>query len=283
MFVAPTLLAILVVAFYPLFETFRLSFTNMEKGFPDYDYVGMRNYTELLSQKEFWIAARNTILFTIVSVGLEMIIGLLFALLVQSQFKGRGLVRAAMLIPWAIPTVIAAQMWGWIYNDVYGVLNDLLYHKTGLLDKPVAWTAQPGLALFSVILVDVWKTTPFCALLLLAGLQQIPQQSYEASEVDGASKIQSFLYITLPLLKPAIAVTLIFRTLDALRVFDVIWVLTNGRVGTESLATFNYKQAIVFSRVGYGSSVSVMIFLLIALFVLAYVYLLREGRGGGSA
>ena len=202
-------------------------------------------------------------------------LGLAFAMIVHSKFKGRGIMRGAMLIPWALPTVVAARMWGWMLNDQFGVINDLLVRKAGILPEPIAWTGQEGFAMASVVLVDAWKTTPFVALLLLAGLQLIPDDLYEAAEVDGASIPQQFFTITLPLLKPAILVALIFRTLDALRVFDVIWVMTDGQFGTESMATYDYKQLIEFGRLGFGSAVSVMIFILIAIFVIVYVDTVR--------
>ncbi len=275
-FMAPTLVLLAAVGFWPLVQTVYLSFTETFTGSPEPPaWVGLANYTELLGERQFWRAMRNTVVFTVVSVSLEFVLGLCFALLVHTHFKGRGLMRAAMLIPWALPTVVAARMWGWMFNDVFGVVNDLLVGKLGILPEPVAWTATPGFAMASVILVDVWKTTPFVALLLLAGLQLISGELYEAAEVDGASAWQRFLTITLPLLKPAILVALIFRTLDALRVFDVIWVMTRGQAGTESAATYTYRSLIEYNRLGYGSALSVAIFFLIALFVIFYVYALR--------
>jgi trehalose/maltose transport system permease protein len=181
-----------------------------------------------------------------------------------------------MLIPCALPVVVSAKMWNYMRVDTYGVVNYLLVTRFGLMETKVAWLAQPGLALASIVAVDVWKTTPFVALMLLAGLQLIPPALYEAASVDGASRLQQFWRITLPMLRPVILVTLIFRTLDALRVFDVIWVMTRGQSGTESMATYNFRQLIDFQRLGYGSAVSVAIFVLIALFVAAYLVVLRR-------
>lgn len=271
----PTLAVLVGVALYPLVTTFYNSLTDARLGSSrSVQFVGLENYRWLLTDPVFLEAVGNTLYFTVVSVSAELVLGLLIALVIHSQFPGRGLVRAAVLVPWAIPTVVSAQMWRWMYNDVFGVVNDLLM-RVGLLDAPLAWTAVPGLAMHAIIAVDVWKTTPFMALLLLAGLQVIPRDLYEAARVDGASQMRQFFSITLPLLRPAMLVALIFRTLDALRVFDVIFVMTAGASGTESMATYNRRVLIEFQQLGYGSAVSVVIFFVIFLFVLLYVRLLR--------
>jgi len=258
-----------------LVTTFYNSLTDARLGSSrSVQFVGLENYRWLLTDPVFLEAVGNTLYFTVVSVSAELVLGLLIALVIHSQFPGRGLVRAAVLVPWAIPTVVSAQMWRWMYNDVFGVVNDLLM-RVGLLDAPLAWTAVPGLAMHAIIAVDVWKTTPFMALLLLAGLQVIPRDLYEAARVDGASQMRQFFSITLPLLRPAMLVALIFRTLDALRVFDVIFVMTAGASGTESMATYNRRVLIEFQQLGYGSAVSVVIFFVIFVFVLLYVRLLR--------
>ncbi len=276
-FVAPALLVVLAVGFYPLLSTLALSFTDAGTDpVAKARLIGFANYTELFQDKAFWQSVLNTVVFTISSVSAEFAIGLFLALVVNSEFKARGLMRAVILVPWALPTVVAARMWG-LMLDQHGVLNDMLGLKAGLFDArdlPV-WTSERGLAMLSVVAVDVWKTTPFVALILLAGLQLIPDGLYESAEVDGAGPVQRFFSITLPLLKPAILVALVFRTLDALRVFDAIWVLTSGQAGTESMATYNYRNLFQYWRVGYGSAISVMIFLIIALFVVIYVNSVR--------
>jgi trehalose/maltose transport system permease protein len=182
--------------------------------------------------------------------------------------------RAVMLVPWAIPTVVAAQMWKWMLDDTFGVVNDAGV-RLGILGHSRAWISDPSTALASVCAVDIWKTTPFVALLLLAGLQVIPQDLYEASEVDGASMLQQFWKITLPLLKPAILVTLIFRTLDALRVFDVFQVFFGYRLGAQSMAVYDQSTTVNDGHVGYGASMSVAIFLIISVFVVIYVTFVR--------
>lgn len=275
-FVAPTLAVFVLVGLYPLLQTLVFSLTDARMGDPGkVNFIGLDNYVQLVQDPTFWGVVLNTVIFTAISVSIEFVFGLAIALIVNSRFRGRGLARAAMLIPWAIPTVISARIWSYMLQDTYGVINDLLVTRVGLMDERIAWLAQPGLAMISIIAVEVWKTTPFVALLLLAGLQLIPGDVYEAADVDGASAQQKFLRLTLPMLKPAILVALIFRTLDALRVFDSVWVLTKGELGTEMMATYNYRQLVYFQKLGFGSAISVMIFLIIALFVIIYVTTLR--------
>ena len=182
--------------------------------------------------------------------------------------------RAVMLVPWAIPTVVAAQMWKWMLDDVFGVVNDLGL-RSHILSHPQAFISDPSTALAAVCAVDIWKTTPFVALLLLAGLQVIPKDLYEAADVDGASQLQQFWKITLPLLAPAILVTLIFRTLDALRVFDVFYVFFGNRLDTQSMSIYAQDTITGTGAVGYGAAISVAIFLIIALFVVIYVTFMR--------
>ena len=275
-FLAPTLVVLLVVAAYPLFRTFQLSL--YRANLLDYplrpEWVGLANYAYLIRDAYWWISVKNTVIFAVVSVSLETVLGLGIALLVNAKFPLRGAMRTAMLIPWAIPTVVSAQMWRWMYNDVYGVVNDLLL-RAHLIEKPLAWLADPHLVLPAIIAVDVWKTTPFMALLLLAGLQSIPEELYEAATVDGASPVQRFWFITLPLLVPALLVALIFRTLDALRVFDVIYVMSGVNPSTMSMSVYARQQLVDFGALGYGSALSTGIFLVIALFVVLYLTALR--------
>ncbi len=267
----PTLLVVAVVALWPLLQTIYLSFTDAElAGIDPTEFVGLENYAYLLIDPAWWNSVWNTLYFTVATVIVEFILGMVIALVINSSFKGRGLMRAAMLIPWAIPTVISAQMWKWMYNDVYGVINDI-FTRVGLIDGDVAFLANPTLAIPAIAAVDIWKTTPFVALLLLAGLQVIPGDVYEASTVDGASRWQQFWNITLPLLRPAIAVTLIFRTLDAVRVFDVFYVMFGNRADTQTMAIYAQQNIVAFSDLGYGSAISIAIFVVIGIFVAAYV------------
>jgi trehalose/maltose transport system permease protein len=272
----PALAVVGFVAIYPLGKTVYYSFTNQEflAGIEPTKWVGLRNYRELWHDSIFRTAIWTTIKFTLITVGFEFVLGMIIALVVNSNFRGRGAMRAVMLVPWAIPTVVAAQMWKWMFDDVYGVINDAGV-RLHLLSHSRAWISEPSTALASVCAVDIWKTTPFVALLLLAGLQVIPRDLYEAASVDGASKLQQFWRITLPLLRPAILVTLIFRTLDALRVFDVFYVFFGNRPDTQTMAIYDQTTIVGDGHVGYGGAVSVAIFLIIGIFVVIYVTFMR--------
>jgi ABC-type sugar transport systems, permease components len=272
----PALLVVALVAIYPLGKTIYYSFTNQEflQGIEPTKWVGLENYRTLWHDTIFRNAVWETIKFTLITVGFEFVLGMIIALVVNSSFKGRGAMRAVMLVPWAIPTVVAAQMWKWMFDDVYGVINDAGV-RLHILSHSHAWISEPSTALASVCAVDIWKTTPFVALLLLAGLQVIPGDLYEAASVDGASKLQQFWRITLPLLRPAILVALIFRTLDALRVFDVFYVFYGNRPDTQTMAIYAQSTIVSDGHVGYGSAVSVAIFLIIGLFVVIYVTFMR--------
>jgi trehalose/maltose transport system permease protein len=269
---APTLAVVAFVALYPLLQTIWQSFTDARLASGrEPQFVGLRNYERLIGDQTFLNSIVVTVQFTVLTIIFEFILGLIIAMVINSNFRGRGAMRAAMLVPWAIPTVISAQMWKWMYHDVYGVINDLLVNKLHLLQQNVAFLAESTTAIPAISAVDIWKTTPFVALLLLAGLQVIPHDVYEAARVDGANPIQQFFQITLPLLRPAILVTLIFRTLDALRVFDVFYVMFGATPNTQTMAIYNQQTIVAFSRLGYGATISIAIFLIIAIFVVVYV------------
>ena len=275
----PALAVVAIVALYPLGLTVWQSFTNEQflAGIAPTEFVGLDNYRSLLDDTIFRDTIWLTFKFTVITVAFELVLGMIIALVVNSGFKGRGVMRAVMLVPWAIPTVISAAMWKWMYNDIFGVINDGLT-RLHIVDHNVAWISQPNTALASVCVVDIWKTTPFVALLLLAGLQVIPTELYEAANVDGVSKWQQFRRITLPLLKPAILVTVIFRTLDALRVFDIFFVFFGSRPDTQTMAIYDQNTIVNVGDVGYGAAISVAIFLIIALFVVIYTTLVRVER-----
>jgi trehalose/maltose transport system permease protein len=272
----PALVLVALVAIYPLARTIYDSFTNRQflEGIEPTEFVGLQNYRDLLHDTIFRDSIVVTVKFTLVTVAFELVLGLIIALVVNSGFKGRGVMRAMMLVPWAIPTVVAAQMWKWMYDDVFGVINDGLI-RLHIVDEPVAWISQSSTALASVAAVDIWKTTPFVALLLLAGLQVIPNEVYEAADVDGASKWHQFWRITLPLLVPAILVVLVFRTLDALRVFDVFYVFFGSRLDTQTMAIYTQNTIVATGDVGYGAAMSVAIFLIIGIFVVIYTTFVR--------
>ncbi|RAK10505.1 trehalose/maltose transport system permease protein [Halanaerobium saccharolyticum] len=218
---------------------------------------------------DFIRAVWNTLVFTFFSVFFETLFGLVVALVVNSEFKGRGAMRAVMLVPWAVITVVSARMWEWMFEPTRAGLFNMLGDRFGLIDGSYSFLSNASLQLPAIIAVDVWKTTPFMALLILAGLQMIPNELYEAARVDGASKIRQFFNITLPLLKPSLAVALIFRTLDALRVFDVFQVMLSQK--RYSMASFNYFQLISARQMGMASAIGVIIFIIIFAFAILYM------------
>jgi ABC-type sugar transport system permease subunit len=272
--VLPALLTILLVALFPLLWTVWESVHLHDLRMPwlGKPFVGIDNYVEAFKDPRFWDALGHTAFFAATSVGLELIIGLWLALALNRAFRGRGLVRAAVLVPWAIPTVVSALLWRFMFEGQHGIVNTALV-QIGVLDQPVVWFIQPEAAWIPVILADVWKTTPFVALLLLAGLQNIDASLYEAARIDGASAWRQFRHVTLPLLRPAILVALIFRTLDAFRVFDLIYALTGGGPGTstEPIALYTFNVLLQNLQFGYGSALSVIVFLVT--FGLAIVYI----------
>lgn len=278
-FLTPMLIAIALVAGWPLLRTIFLGFTDANlSDLSGYSFIGIENYIYyedgewygLIADPTWWRSVWNTFFFTIVSVTLETGLGLIIALTLNAQFPGRGLLRAAILIPWAIPTIVSAKMWSWMLHDQFGVLNDI-FLGIGVISQPIAWTADPQLSMWAVIMVDVWKTTPFMALLILAGLQMLPSDCYEAAKVDGVHPVKVFFKVTLPLVKPAIMVAVIFRALDALRIFDLIYVLTSNSEDTMSMSVYARQQLVDFQDVGYGSAASTLLFMIIAVLTVLYI------------
>ncbi len=231
--------------------------------------MGLDNYAFIFSDPDFWHAVWVTLVFSFFSVTIEGILGLTVALVANSKFKGRTILRVAILIPWAIPTVVSSQIWRWMFNDIYGVVNVILANLH-LIPHKLAWLATPETALPVIIAVDVWKTTPFMSLLLLAGLQLIPGDLYEAASIDGATGIRKFFAITLPLVTPTLLVALIFRTLDALRVFDIFYIMVGGQGNMATVAVYNQQQLIQFLDAGVGSATSMAILIFIMIFVVLY-------------
>jgi trehalose/maltose transport system permease protein len=283
LFLLPSLAILILVAVVPLARTIWFSFTDASLAdLTTYKSVGLDNYKDILKDPEWWQSLRNTVSFTVISVALETVFGLGIALVLNQVFRGRSFLRAAVMVPWAIPTVVSAKMWSWMFHDLYGVINDLLM-KLHLISAPVAWLADPITSMAAVIFVDVWKTTPFMTLLILAGLQSIPHDIYQSAAVDGAGHGRTFFKITLPLIKPALAVAIIFRSLDALRVFDLIYIMTTNSSDTASISVYARKNMIDFQDLGYGSAISVLIFTLIALFTVIYVSTSKLNFVGGSS
>ncbi len=271
--VAPALCITLVFALYPVVDSLWLSLHRIVVGIPQLGspYVGLDNYLALIRDPAARQALLVTLAFVVLSTLLELACGLIIALVIHERFRGRGLVRGAILIPWAIPTVVASQLWRFIFNDQYGFANLLLFGDR--VTAYIPWLAYPGVAFGIVVLADVWKTSCFAALLILAGLQVIPDDLYDAAKVDGAGAWQRFRHITLPLLKPALLLALLFRTMDAFRVFDLVFVMTQGGPGdaTQVLQFYGYQTLFTEGRIGYGSAVSVAVFLMILTLSLIYL------------
>jgi multiple sugar transport system permease protein len=269
-FVVPALLLLSLVTVYPVLSVLYLSMQRRLLIFDISKIVGFDNYFFLMKDGRFWNAFGNTVYFTAASVSLELLLGLTIAVLLNRAFRFKGIVRALVLIPWAIPTVVSARMWEWMYNTDFGVLNYLLGMK-------VNWLGSPFWALNAAVFMDVWKTTPFVFILLTAGLQVIPRELFRAARIDGANAWDIFRKITFPLLKPVILVVLIFRTLDAFRVFDAVYVLTGGGPAntTETLSIYAYKVLFQTLQFGYGSTLSVVVFLCVGAMSVVYIRLLR--------
>lgn len=271
--VAPAILLFALVAVWPLIAAVGLSLQRHILVFDEREFVGAANYAFLISDVRFWGALLNTLVFTAGSVTLEVLLALPLALALDASLPGRGVFRAAALVPWVIPTVVSARIWGLLLDPELGPL----------VPEGMNWLGSPQLALFAAILADAWKATPFVALLLLAGLQGISEDLYKAARVDGASRWQIFFRITLPLLKPALLVAVLFRSLDAFRVFDILFVLTGGGPAhaTETLSVYAYKTLMRAGDFGYGAALSVATFLFAGLLSLLLLAVFRPQKDLG--
>jgi multiple sugar transport system permease protein len=270
-FLAPAALVLAAVTLYPILYVLWLSLERHSLIAGPVRFVGVDNFVRLFGDTRFWNAFGNTLYFTALSVVAELALGLAVALLLARAFRGQGAMRAIVLLPWAIPTVVAARMWEWMYNGDFGVINYLL-------GTDINWLGSPVWAIHAAIVMDVWKSMPFVALLLLAGRLAIAPELYQAARVDGAGAWALFRHVTLPLLRPLIFVVLIFRTIDAFRVFDAIYVLTGGGPAntTETLSIYAYKVLFQSLEFGYGSTLAVAVFVCIAAITMVYVRLLRK-------
>lgn len=294
LFLAPMLVVLAAAAGWPLARTVYFSFT--DASLSDLDarqWVGLANYVSVLRMPSgrviydgllldpvWWGAVWNTVRFAVVSVTCETILGMVVALVLNAEFPGRGIVRAAILIPWAIPTIVSAKMWQWMLNDQFGIINVVLVNL-GLIDHKIAWTASADTAMAAVLIVDIWKTTPFMALLILAALQMLPREIIEVARLDGANPWQIFWRVTLPLIRPAVMVAVIFRALDALRIFDLIYVLTPNNAHTKSMSVFARENLFEFDKFAYGSAASTLLFLILALLTILTIRIGRISLDGG--
>jgi multiple sugar transport system permease protein len=268
MMVAPSMVLIAIVAAWPIIYAIWLSLHEYSVRVAGLSRwagpIGLRNYSSALGNSDWWAALSHTLIFTVASVSLETVIGLGMALAMHAAFRGQGLLRTVVLVPWAVLTVVTAVMWRTMFVSPYGFVNTILGTQT-------VWLGSQPQALIIIIIADVWKTAPFMALLILAGLQVIPGEIYEAAKVDGATMWQRFTKITLPLLKPAILVALIFRTLDALRIFDLPYVLTQGQNGTSTLSTIAQENFATNRIYGLGSAMAVLTFMIVMLVSFSYI------------
>jgi multiple sugar transport system permease protein len=278
-FVLPSFVFVGLFSLYPVLESFRLSFYRMILTFPwlGERFVGWENYFDLITDPVAQTSLLTSIIFVAVTTPIEVLLGLAMALVLNESFRGRGWLRAIVLIPWAVPTVVSSQMWRFIFNDRYGFFNYLLFgNATQLYWAPLA---EPGLALMAIMTADIWKTSSFAALIILAGLQGIPGELYEAASVDGAGTWQKFRHVTLPMIKPALFLALLFRTIDALKVFDLVFVMTQGGPAdtTNVLQFYGYKKTFAEGMIGYGSAIAVTVFLVSLLLSILYIRMLGSG------
>jgi len=278
---APAFVLVGLMALAPIMAALWLSLHRRLPIFGVDEFVGAWNYLQLWSDDRFWAACRTTLYFTGLSVTAELLLGFGVALLLDGLTGGRGRsprwAQVMIILPWAVPTVVSAQIWAWLYQPDYGLLNYLLL-QAGFIDARIDWLADPDWAIHAAVVMDIWKTTPFAALLLLAGLKSVPQELYAAARVDGAGAWQRFRRITLPLLMPVVVIVLVFRTMDAVRVFDAVFVLTGGGPGntTETLSIYAYKTLFQTLQFGYGSALATAMFVIVAGLSLMYVLLLRR-------
>lgn len=279
-FLLPSLTFVCLFTLLPILESFRLSFYRLILFLPwlGQRRVGWENYTDLLTDPVALQSLVTTSIFVLVTVSAELLLGLGMALIMNQAFRGRTVLRAAVLIPWAIPTVVSSQMWRFIFNDRYGLINLFLFG--GATSRYFAPLAEPDYALVAIIIAEIWKTAPFAALIVLAGLQTIPDELYEAASIDGATSWQKFRHITLPSIKPALVLALLFRTIDSLRVFDLVFVMTQGGPAdaTNVLQFYGYKKTFAEGMIGYGSAIAVAVFLVSLVLALAYLRMLDTRR-----
>ncbi|GAB1538464.1 sugar ABC transporter permease [Scytonema sp. NUACC21] len=280
----PALLLLLFIFAYPIARAFWLSVFTRNLGTELQPvFSGLDNYARMMGDGRFWQSLWTTTVFTTASVVSELLLGLGIALVLNQAFFGRGVVRTIAILPWALPTALIGLAWAWIFNDQFGVVNDLL-RRLGLIETGINWLGNPTLAMIAVIFADIWKTTPFISILLLAGLQSIPQDLYEAHSVDGATPWQNFYKITLPLLLPQILISVLFRFAQAFGIFDLIAVMTGGGPGgaTEVVSLYIYSTVMRYLDFGYGAALVVVTFLILVAAVAIASFLLNRSRARSS-
>lgn len=278
--ITPALFILLLVFAYPILRAFWLSVFTQNLGTElEPVFSGLTNYGRMFVDGRFWQSIWNTSIFTTFSIALELILGMGIALVLDKSFRGRGFVRTSTLIPWALPTSVMGLAWAWIFNDRFGIVNDILLNL-GLIDNNITWLGDPARAMMAMIIADVWKTTPFIAIILLAGLQSISSDLYEAHSIDGANPVQSFTQITLPLLTPQIVIALLFRFAQAFGIFDLVQVMTGGGPAgaTETVSIYIYATVRRYLDFGYGAALVVVTFLLLIAAVAVAAFALSKTR-----
>ncbi|PWJ86506.1 carbohydrate ABC transporter membrane protein 1 (CUT1 family) [Pseudaminobacter salicylatoxidans] len=276
----PLLIVMVAVIGWPLVDTVRLSFTDAKLVGTSGNFVGIANYVKMLSNTGFQRALVTTTWFAVISVAAEMVVGVAAALLLNQQFHGRAVLRALMILPWALPTVVNATLWRLIYNPEYGALNAALT-QIGVLDAYRSWLGEPGTALAALILADTWKNFPLVALIALAALQAVPRDITSAAMVDGAGAWSRFRFVILPYLAGPLMVALVLRTIEAFKVFDIIWVMTRGGPAnsTRTLSILVYQEAFSFQRAGSGASLALMVTLMVTVLAVIYAAVIRRTAG----
>lgn len=275
--IAPSMVLIFGLVLLPLLYAVYMTLFKVGVLGPTSEFLGLRQYIRVVTDRSFWSSLRVTVYFTVVSLALQTVLGIAVALLLNLEFRGRGFMRGIILAPWAVPTIVNAQLWGWIYNASYGVLNKILI-KLGMISKPIIWLGTSSLAINSVIAADTWRMTPLYVLMFLSGLQTINGELYEAAKVDGAGAWRRFCHITLPLLKPIILVVLVLRTMQALRVFEIIYQLTQGGPNNSTMVVSFYAYFKTFSSLdfGYGSTIGMLIAVITIIITLVYKKVLED-------
>jgi multiple sugar transport system permease protein len=278
----PLLLVMVAIVGWPMVDTVRLSFTDAKLVGAEGSYVGLANYIKILTGNPFLGALTNTASFAFLSVGAEMVLGVLAALLLDQRFRGRTMVRALMILPWALPTVVNATLWRLIYNPEYGAMNSLLT-QTGILSDYRSWLGEPGSALFAIVVADAWKNFPLVALIALAALQAVPRDIKAAAIVDGAGAFARFRFVLWPYLAGPLTIALVLRTIEAFKVFDIVWVMTRGGPAnsTRTLSILVYQEAFSFQRAGSGASLALIVTLIVTVLALVYGVIMRRSAAVG--
>lgn len=279
----PLLVVMVSVIGWPLVDTVALSFTDAKLVGTAGNFVGVDNYAKMLASSNFRSTLTTTALFALISVTAEMLLGVAAALLLNQQFHGRAALRALMILPWALPTVVNATLWRLIYNPEYGALNAAL-SQLGLIGDYQSWLGEPGTALAAIIVADCWKNFPLVALIALAALQAVPRDMQAAALVDGAGPLARFRFVTLPYLAGPLMVALVLRTIEAFKVFDIIWVMTRGGPAnsTRTLSILVYQEAFSFQRAGSGASLALIVTLLVTVLAVAYGAMIRKAAGSAA-